>query len=106
MWASEWIASRFSVALTPALAGIIGGIACILGHNFPVWLKFKGGKGMATSAGVVTPFRTSRQPSSINVLIPSRRAASLISTLDPPRNKICRIALLIVINSKSACRPT
>jgi glycerol-3-phosphate acyltransferase PlsY len=35
-----------------AAAGIIGAIACILGHNFPVWLKFKGGKGVATYVGV------------------------------------------------------
>ena len=27
------------------------GIAAILGHSFPVWLKFKGGKGVATSLG-------------------------------------------------------
>jgi len=39
--------------LSMAVAGIIGGVACILGHNFPVWLKFKGGKGVATSLGVV-----------------------------------------------------
>jgi acyl phosphate:glycerol-3-phosphate acyltransferase len=38
---------------TPAEAGIIAGLAAILGHNFPVWLKFKGGKGIATSAGVL-----------------------------------------------------
>ncbi len=38
---------------SPALAGIVCGVACILGHNFPVWLKFKGGKGVATSLGVV-----------------------------------------------------
>jgi glycerol-3-phosphate acyltransferase PlsY len=31
---------------------IIGGIVAILGHNFTCWLKFKGGKGIATSAGV------------------------------------------------------
>lgn len=39
--------------LSFAVAGIAGGIACILGHNFPIWLKFKGGKGVATSLGVV-----------------------------------------------------
>ncbi len=27
-------------------------VAAILGHSFPVWLKFKGGKGVATSLGV------------------------------------------------------
>lgn len=35
------------------IGGITAGVACILGHNFPVWLKFKGGKGIATSAGVL-----------------------------------------------------
>ena len=32
---------------------IVGGLAAILGHNFPCWLRFKGGKGIATSAGVL-----------------------------------------------------
>jgi len=31
---------------------IIAGIAAVLGHNYTCWLKFKGGKGIATSAGV------------------------------------------------------
>lgn len=34
------------------LAGITGAICVLLGNNFPVWLGFKGGKGIATSAGV------------------------------------------------------
>ncbi|MBU0533993.1 MAG: glycerol-3-phosphate 1-O-acyltransferase PlsY [Candidatus Omnitrophica bacterium] len=31
---------------------ITGGIISILGHNWSIWVKFKGGKGVATSAGV------------------------------------------------------
>ena len=38
-------------AATPA--GIVAAVACILGHNFPVWLRFRGGKGVATTVGVL-----------------------------------------------------
>lgn len=32
--------------------GIVAGIAAVLGHNYTCWLQFKGGKGIATTAGV------------------------------------------------------
>ena len=32
-------------------ASLIAGACGVLGHNFPVWLKFKGGKGVASSFG-------------------------------------------------------
>jgi glycerol-3-phosphate acyltransferase PlsY len=32
---------------------VLAGVAVILGHNFTCWLKFKGGKGIATSAGAL-----------------------------------------------------
>lgn len=32
---------------------ILAAVMCIIGHTFPVWLRFKGGKGVATSAGAL-----------------------------------------------------
>lgn len=53
-----WIASNM-VARTAGASdyaefySILAGAACVIGHSFPVWLGFKGGKGVATSAGAI-----------------------------------------------------
>lgn len=32
---------------------LVAGFSAVIGHNFPVWLKFKGGKGVASSFGFI-----------------------------------------------------
>jgi acyl phosphate:glycerol-3-phosphate acyltransferase len=41
-----------SPCLIAAHLAAIGALAAVVGHMFPVWLKFKGGKGVATALGV------------------------------------------------------
>ena len=35
---------------------IYTGLGCVLGHNFPFYLKFRGGKGIATTGGMIIAF--------------------------------------------------
>ncbi len=41
------------LAEAPDWLGLACGLAAVAGHNWPVWLKFKGGKGVSTSAGML-----------------------------------------------------
>ena len=38
------------------LSGILGGVGAILGHMFPLWLRFHGGKGLACLGGVILAY--------------------------------------------------
>lgn len=53
-WLAVFLAARFGPELgLPDSAAPIAALAAFLGHLFPVFLGFKGGKGVATAAGVL-----------------------------------------------------
>ena len=47
--------------------GLYAGLGSVLGHNFPFYLKFKGGKGIACTAGVVMAVCPQAVPSCLAV---------------------------------------
>jgi glycerol-3-phosphate acyltransferase PlsY len=58
-WLPVWLAMHVAPWEAPApaqalaAAGLLCGCLAIVGHNWPIYLGFKGGKGVSTSAGVL-----------------------------------------------------
>lgn len=54
----SFIAYRLAKMFFPmmAFAGVLAASACVLGHIFPAWMNFAGGKGLACMAGLVLAY--------------------------------------------------
>ncbi|HEU0038583.1 MAG TPA: glycerol-3-phosphate 1-O-acyltransferase PlsY [Verrucomicrobiae bacterium] len=54
VWLAETLLPPDSMGGSIEIAAILAALFAVLGHNYTCWLRFKGGKGIATSAGVLT----------------------------------------------------
>lgn len=51
-WFAMWLALMLAPGLSPMVYALVA-LAVFLGHLYPVFLKFKGGKGVATALGIL-----------------------------------------------------
>ena len=75
---------REAMPVSPEVFRVICGAAAIAGHNWPVWLGFRGGKGVATSVGVffaLTPIPAACALGTWGVLLALTRIVSISSMI-------------------------
>ena len=85
--AGRWIGGD---APLPAMASAL---AAVLGHNFPVWLRFKGGRGLATAAGAALLLVWGLVPA---WCILWAMAFALVRSVNPASAVACTVCAVIV----------
>jgi acyl phosphate:glycerol-3-phosphate acyltransferase len=66
--------------VTGGANAVAAGVAAVIGHIYPIWLRFKGGKGVATATGVfgvLAPFPTVLAAAAFAVVVARSRFVSL-----------------------------
>ena len=86
--AAVWLGAFIAACLTPAPAHrdaqALAALCAVLGHMFPVWLRFRGGKGVATGFGVflvAAPLAALSAIAVFGVILALTRYVSLASVL-------------------------
>lgn len=95
----------------PAWLGLACGIAAVAGHNWPIWLGFRGGKGVSTSAGMLLGVAPAAAGIGLGIFVVTLALTRIVSVgsisaavavsiagwfLYHPNNPILSIALLIM----------
>lgn len=106
-----WAAVALFTAIWGDLPGQLAGVGAFLGHCFPVWLKFRGGKGVATFLGALFGFAALAGPATcltwlaVAALFRISSLAALAAALSAPlwlwladaKGAIWAAAILIVV---------
>lgn len=117
MKGSVSVLAAFHFGDGPVLAGVVG-LASILGHDFSIFLRFRGGKGVATSLGVLLIYAPSvalftvavwlvvaavTKYSSLAALVSFVLLPLSMYLLDPDRNKVMiAVAMTVLLILKHA----
>jgi glycerol-3-phosphate acyltransferase PlsY len=84
VWLGEWAAAHFFLWADPRDIEALAALCAVLGHMFPVWLRFRGGKGVATGFGVflvAAPLAALSAIAVFGVILALTRYVSLASIL-------------------------
>ena len=70
----------------PSTLAVAAAVAAVIGHIFPIWLRFRGGKGIATALGVFIALvpRSPSPPSASSLSSSPPRALSRSAPSSPP----------------------
>ena len=77
-----------------AAAAAAAGLAAVVGHVYPVWLRFRGGKGVATACGVFSVLTPLAVPPALGVFIATVwvtkyiSLGSVVASLALPRDRV------------------
>ncbi len=94
VWLGALIAHRIAPALDHYDVQALAALCAVLGHMFPVWLRFRGGKGVATAFGVFLVAAPLAALSAIAVFARHSRAHPLcLAGLRPRRCHLSRLCL-------------
>jgi glycerol-3-phosphate acyltransferase PlsY len=70
------VAERFSAGPT---AAAMAGLAAVTGHIYPVWMRFRGGKGVATACGAFSVLTPAAVPPALAIFVATVAATRYVS---------------------------